>query len=97
MPIDKKTLKHIAALGRLGLREPEEAKLERDLAEILAYVEKLQALETGNVEPTAQVGGLENVWREDERVAVVPHDPKLLKEAFPKKKDGFLEVEAIFE
>lgn len=81
----------------MGLADAGTAKTERDLGGILAYVAKLNALDTASVEPTAQVGDLENQWRDDGASRVPPHDPKLLRDAFPKKKDGFLEVEAIFE
>ncbi len=97
MAIDKQTVAHIVKLARLGLSAAEASKLEHDLAGILGYVEQLQALDTGRVEPTAQVGGLENAWREDANSVVPPHDPKVLRDALPKQRDGFLEVEAVFE
>lgn len=97
MVIDRKTVEHIAKLARLGLTDAEAPKTERELGGILAYVEKLQELDTSAVEPTAQVGGLENAWRDDDASRIAPHNPKLLRGAFPKKRDGFLEVEAVFE
>ncbi|MBI3305119.1 Asp-tRNA(Asn)/Glu-tRNA(Gln) amidotransferase subunit GatC [Candidatus Parcubacteria bacterium] len=97
MAIDAKTVEHIAKLCRLGLSESEKQKVSRELSAILEYVAKLQELETQRVEATMQVGGLENVWRDDAESRAPAHHPGPLKEAFPKKKDGFLEVAAVFK
>ena len=56
-------------------------KMEKDLESILAYVEKLKALDTANVPPTSHVLNLENVFRPDEmkpsqvREEVLKHAP----------------------
>jgi aspartyl-tRNA(Asn)/glutamyl-tRNA(Gln) amidotransferase subunit C len=59
-------VKHIAKLANLTLAPEEEKKLEKQLSETLSYVEKLNEVDTKNVESTSQVTGLENVMREDE-------------------------------
>ena len=47
--------------------KPEEIDtLSKDLSEILNYVELLSTVDTDGVEPTYQVTGLKNVWREDQ-------------------------------
>ena len=56
----------VAELARLNLKPEEKAKLEKDLGSILAYVQKLSALDTQNIEPTSHVLDLENVYRKDE-------------------------------
>lgn len=58
-------IRHIAKLARLTLTEPEVQKFTKELAAILSYVEQLQAVDVGAVEPTAQVTGLRSVFRED--------------------------------
>ncbi len=55
-----------AHLARLNLREEEEELYSKQLEEILNYFQKLQELDTSNVEPMAHVLPLNNVWREDE-------------------------------
>lgn len=97
MALDRTAVEHVAQLARIGMHEVDVGRFTVELGGILAYVAKLNALDTSSVEPTAQVGGLENQWRDDRASRVPPHDPELLREAFPKKKDGFLAVEAIFE
>ena len=64
--LSRDQVKHIAKLARLSLTEEEVEKFQRQLSEVLEYMEVLNEVETEGVEPTAQVTGLENVFREDE-------------------------------
>jgi aspartyl-tRNA(Asn)/glutamyl-tRNA(Gln) amidotransferase subunit C len=48
-------VRYVAALANLELGEPEVARMTTDLDAILAYVEKLNGLDTSTVEPMAQV------------------------------------------
>jgi len=56
---------HLAQLSSLKLDDGEIDGLRTDISNILGYVEKLGELDTNGVEPTYQVTGLENVWRDD--------------------------------
>ena len=60
------TVRHIAKLARLKLSDEEVKKFTKELTSILEYIDVLNELDTENVEPTAQVTGLSNVFREDE-------------------------------
>lgn len=55
----------LARLSSLQLGDDEAANLTQDIQNILKYVEQLGKLDTTGVEPTYQVTGLENVWRDD--------------------------------
>lgn len=55
----------LASLSGLQLDEDEIDGLRADIANILAYVEQLDELDTSQVEPVYQVTGLENVYRND--------------------------------
>jgi len=59
-------VRHLAQLSNLGLSDSEISDLQADLANILGYVDQLSELDTEGIEPTYQVTGLENVWRDDE-------------------------------
>jgi aspartyl-tRNA(Asn)/glutamyl-tRNA(Gln) amidotransferase subunit C len=59
-------VRHLAALSSLQLTDDEITHLQVDLANILAYIDQLNELDTSGVEPTYQVTGLENVWRDDQ-------------------------------
>jgi len=64
--ISRDDVLHLAQLSSLQLADDEIAALQKDLSGILEYVNQLAELDTSNVEPTYQVTGLENVWRQDE-------------------------------
>lgn len=59
-------MKHLAQLSGLQLADDEVEDLRRDVENIVEYIKQLGQLDTSGVEPTYQVTGLENVWREDE-------------------------------
>jgi aspartyl-tRNA(Asn)/glutamyl-tRNA(Gln) amidotransferase subunit C len=59
-------IEHMAVLARLKLTPDEKERLTDQMGTILAYIEKLNELNTDGVEPTAHVLGLSNVFRDDE-------------------------------
>ena len=58
-------IEHLAKLSRLKLTDAEKEKFSNQMGTIIEYIEKLGELDTKNVEPTANVLGLSNVFRED--------------------------------
>jgi aspartyl-tRNA(Asn)/glutamyl-tRNA(Gln) amidotransferase subunit C len=65
MALTRDEVLHVATLARLSLA-PEEIELfTRQLNDILAYIEKLQELDTEGVPPLAHVIPVFNVLRED--------------------------------
>ncbi|OGH23741.1 MAG: hypothetical protein A2958_03240 [Candidatus Levybacteria bacterium RIFCSPLOWO2_01_FULL_38_13] len=65
----KINVKHVAKLSNLPLSENEEKKFEKQLSEIISYVDKLKKANTINTEITSQVTGLENVIRQDKNAS----------------------------
>lgn len=63
--ISRDDVLHLAQLSSLQLGDDEIDALQQNLDEILGYVAQLGELDTTGVEPTYQVTGLENVWRDD--------------------------------
>ncbi len=63
--LTQEEVRHIAKLAGLTLTSTEVKKFQFQLNEILSYVSQLRRVDTKNVEPTSQVTGLENVFRED--------------------------------
>ncbi|MEI6850509.1 MAG: Asp-tRNA(Asn)/Glu-tRNA(Gln) amidotransferase subunit GatC [Candidatus Saccharibacteria bacterium] len=63
--ISRDDVLHLAQLSSLELAENEIDGLQTDISNILGYVEQLSKLDTSGVEPTYQVTGLSNVWRDD--------------------------------
>ena len=65
---------HVAMLARLGLSADEKERLGAQLGAILEAIGTLSKVDTSHLPPTAQVGNLVNVWREDVAVASLPLD-----------------------
>ncbi|MDD2553297.1 MAG: Asp-tRNA(Asn)/Glu-tRNA(Gln) amidotransferase subunit GatC [Desulfotomaculaceae bacterium] len=63
--ITKKDVEHVALLSRLELTGPEKDMYTRQLNDILEHFQFLARLDTENVQPTAHVLPLQNVFRED--------------------------------
>ncbi|HMQ09065.1 MAG TPA: Asp-tRNA(Asn)/Glu-tRNA(Gln) amidotransferase subunit GatC [Candidatus Nanoperiomorbaceae bacterium] len=74
MSVSKSDVAHLATLSSINLGDDELDALTADLENIITYIEQLQELDTTGVEPTYQLTGLANVWREDEIT------PQLLRE-----------------
>jgi aspartyl-tRNA(Asn)/glutamyl-tRNA(Gln) amidotransferase subunit C len=84
-------VRHLAALSNLQLTDEETRNLQVDLANILAYIDQLNTLDTSGVAPTYQVTGLENVWRDD-RVQLSPADRDKLLALAPEQADNSVKV-----
>jgi aspartyl-tRNA(Asn)/glutamyl-tRNA(Gln) amidotransferase subunit C len=65
MAVTKKDVEYIAELAKLKFKDEELEKFTEQLNEILAYVEKLNELDTTNVEPLSHPVEGSNVFRED--------------------------------
>jgi aspartyl-tRNA(Asn)/glutamyl-tRNA(Gln) amidotransferase subunit C len=65
MKVDKKTLEKISHLARLELDASKEEIMLKSLSEILTWVEKLNELDTENVEPLTNMTMEINALRED--------------------------------
>ncbi|HEY4611366.1 MAG TPA: Asp-tRNA(Asn)/Glu-tRNA(Gln) amidotransferase subunit GatC [Bacteroidota bacterium] len=90
MPVTIKDVEHIAKLARLEFTQDEKEKFTRQFNDILAYMEKLNGLDTSNVKPLSHVIELSNVFREDEVKPGLPPE-QALKNA-PAKNEKFFKV-----
>ncbi len=66
MTIDLKTIKHISKLSRISVDEQKAEKLAGDLNSIFKFIEKLNKLNTDNVEPLTSVAETTLKLRPDE-------------------------------
>lgn len=90
MAVTIKDVEHIAKLAKLEFNEDEKVKFTEQFNEILAFMEKLNELDTSNVEPLSHVIELQNVFREDKVKPSIPTE-EALKNA-PAKTDKFFKV-----
>lgn len=89
-------IQHIAKLAKLILDTNETQLFTSQLSAILQFVSKLQDLPIGNVEQTAQVTGLHNVYREDEidQSRILTQEQALANSKVTY--NGFFVVKAVF-
>lgn len=95
MKITIQDVEHVASLARLELTPEEKETFTVQLDAILQYMDKLNELDTDQVEPTTHVLPLVNVMREDEPHASLPLDKVLLNA--PDEEDGQFRVPAVIE
>jgi aspartyl-tRNA(Asn)/glutamyl-tRNA(Gln) amidotransferase subunit C len=95
MSLTRETVQRVALLARLRLTSEEESELTEQLDHILAYMDKLNELDTANVEPFRHAVDTANALRED-RVSNQPNADALLANA-PQRDATFFKVPKIIE
>jgi aspartyl-tRNA(Asn)/glutamyl-tRNA(Gln) amidotransferase subunit C len=90
MSVSRKDVEHIAELARLKFNDEELENFTNQLNEILTYVDKLNELDTENVEPLSHPVENNNVFRDDKIKPSIPKE-KALKNA-PEKDENFFRV-----
>lgn len=93
--LNKEDIKHIATLARIGLKEDEIEKYQRELSLILDYFKKLETAETENVEPIGHITGVDNVLREDEILSNSEELKKGIFDNFPETRNNKVKVKSI--
>lgn len=94
--IDKTIVKHVALLSRLALGEKELELYSRQLASILSYINKLNEIETKDVQPTSHVlSSLQNVYRPDEMKGSLEIDEVLANA--PDRSGDFFRIPKVIE
>jgi aspartyl-tRNA(Asn)/glutamyl-tRNA(Gln) amidotransferase subunit C len=66
MDVSAELIDNLANLARLQFAEEEKAGIKADLQRMIAFVEKLQEVDTTGIEPLLHMGDCMNIYREDE-------------------------------
>lgn len=93
--IDIKTVDEVAHLARLEFTEEGKTEILNDMNRMLAFVDKLNEMDTEGVEPLIYMTDEKNVMREDE-----PKDTITQKEALknaPKKDSDYFKVPKVID
>ncbi|ANA39098.1 MULTISPECIES: Asp-tRNA(Asn)/Glu-tRNA(Gln) amidotransferase subunit GatC [Geobacter] len=95
MKITRSDVEHVATLARLELAEDEKDRFTGQLDAILAYVEKLNELNTDGIVPTSHAVPVENAFREDEVRPSIGVENALANA--PDRVEGFFRVPRVIE
>jgi aspartyl-tRNA(Asn)/glutamyl-tRNA(Gln) amidotransferase subunit C len=95
MAVNIKDVEHIAKLAKLSFSEDEKETFTEQFNEILSFMEKLNELDTSNIEPLSHVIELQNVLRNDTVRPSLPTE-EALKNA-PAKDDRFFKVPKVID
>ena len=93
--ISEEQVAHVARLARLALDADENQRLTEQLNAILGYMEQLNEVSTEDVEPTAHVFDLVNVFRTDGTDRTLAGDAPLSNA--PETEQRFFVVPRIVE
>ena len=63
--ISDETIEYVGILAKLELSAEEKEQAKKDIGRMLDYVDKLNELDTADVEPMSHVFPVHNVFRED--------------------------------
>jgi aspartyl-tRNA(Asn)/glutamyl-tRNA(Gln) amidotransferase subunit C len=93
--ISMQDVEHVARLARLELSAAEKERMRRELDGILAYIDKLRALDTSGIAPTSHAVPVTNVMRDDVERPSLPQDEMLANA--PDRQGDLFRVPKIIE
>ena len=95
MKITREEIENVAVLARLELTEDEKDTLTGQMDAILAYVEKLNELDTSGIVPTSHAVPMENAFRDDLPTPSIGIENALGNA--PDRVEGFFRVPKVIE
>lgn len=95
MKIDNNTVDKIAHLARLEFENENKQQMISDMNNMLNFVDKLNELDTNDVEPLIYMSDERNILREDSVIQSISQD-EALKNA-PKKDSDYFKVPKVIE
>jgi aspartyl-tRNA(Asn)/glutamyl-tRNA(Gln) amidotransferase subunit C len=95
MKITRAEVEHVARLARLELSNEEKETFTGQMDAILAYVDKLNELDTSGIVPTAHAVPMENAFRDDEPAPSIGIESALANA--PDRVESFFRVPKVIE
>jgi aspartyl-tRNA(Asn)/glutamyl-tRNA(Gln) amidotransferase subunit C len=95
MEITDKIVDHIAHLSRLEFEGDKKEAIKKDMNNIISFIEKLQEVNTENVEPLIFMSDEVNVLREDVAEETLTQE-QALKNA-PKKDSDYFRIPKVLD
>ena len=93
--LSREEVEHVAQLARMALPDEELERVGKELNRILEHFNRLQELDTDDVEPTSHVLPMTNVFREDQVGESLPLEDVMANA--PERSDEFFRVPRIVE
>lgn len=93
--ISDETIEYVGILAKLELSDDEKEKAKADMGKMLDHIDKLNELDTSNVEPMSHVFPVNNVFRED--VVTNGDDRENILKNAPEERDGAFVVPKTFD
>lgn len=89
MQITEELVSYVAQLSRIRLSAEETADMQKQMSEIVSYMDKLNELDTDGIEPLSHIFNITNVLRDD---TVEPSFPReeILKNAPEHTEETFV-------
>ena len=95
MSVDTETVRRIAHLARIAVREEDLAPMTGELNSILEWIEQLGEVDTTDIAPMTSAVETQLRWRED-KVTDGGYPQKITRNA-PEGDDGFFTVPKVVE
>lgn len=95
MSVDSATVKRVARLARLKVRDEDVPRLAGELNSILAFVEQLNEVDVSKVQPLTSV--VDQAMRMRDDVVTDGHYPKDVTRNAPASEDDFFMVPKVVE
>ena len=95
MSVDQKTVRRIARLARIAVKDEDVPRLEGELNAILHWIEQLNEVDVSKVEPMTSVVTMKMKMRSDE--VTDGHYPQKIIANAPAQEDAFFMVPKVVE
>ena len=95
MPVDQATVKRVARLARIKVRDEDLPRLAGELNTILRWIEQLNEVDVSKVEPMTSVVTMKMKMRKDE--VTDGHYPDNIVANAPGQEDNFFMVPKVVE
>ena len=93
--LTQEEIEHIAHLARIELTQEEVVRYGKEMSAILEYIQKLEEIETDNVEPIGHITGMVNIYREDIARTENTEEVEGIMDNVPYTKKGCISVKQV--
>lgn len=93
--VTEETINKLAELAKLEFDENSKAQIQNDLNKMLAFVDKLNELDTEGLEPLIYMNNEQTILREDEVKSEITQD-EALRNA-PQKDSDYIKVPKVLD